>query len=164
MGRRDDYEQVAEGVPFDNTDNDFPEDIDDVQEAIEYAKANAEGFPRAGLRSVYNGTLSDNEWMGPSDLLPNTPLAQFPVKTKLNEITWGNRKNNVSFRIQFRRGSKTGTIFYTLTVSSPNSGYGYVDELDFEFDPGEVIYAQYLDDGKNCADMDLVLWISRIPE
>lgn len=152
--------QVAESTPFDNSDNDF--NSDNVQEAIEEAKQNAEGFPRAGIRSTQNGTVGNNDWLGPSELLPNTPFVVFPVNTKLNEITWSNRNTNREFRIEFRTGSKTGTIFYTMTVTSPNPGYGYISGLNYTFSPGDTIWAQYKDDGNNCSDMDIILWISRI--
>lgn len=152
----------AENIPFDSDGTVFPLTITDVQTAIEYAKQNAEGFPRAGIRGIYNGTVSNNNWLGPNELLPNTPFAVFPVNTKLNEITWSNQTSDVAFRIQFRKGSKTGAVFYTLTVTSPNPGYGYVAGLTETFVPGDVIYAQYLDDGQNCSDMDLMIWISRI--
>lgn len=158
---RDEFIQVAYSVPFDNATNGFSSS--DTQSAIEEAKQNAEGFPRAGVRSTYNGTISANQWLGPSELLPNTPLIVFPVSTKLNEITWSNQTTNVAFRIQFRLNSRTGTIFYTLTVTSPNSGFGYVSGLNFTFSPGDTIHAQYLDDGTNASDVDLILWISRIP-
>lgn len=160
MSRRDEFIQVAESVPFDNSSNGFTSE--EVQSAIEEAKNTAEGFPRAGSRSTYNGTVSNGDWLGPNELLSNTPLLVFPVTTKLNEISWSNSNANVSFDIQFRLGSKTGTIFYTMQVRSPNSGYGYVDGLNYSFNAGDVIYAQYIDQGTNCSDMDLILWISRI--
>lgn len=152
--------QVAQAVPFDNTTNGFIST--DAQAAIEEAKQNAEGFPRAGIRSSYNGTVSANQWLGPNELLPNTPLLVTPVKIVIKEITWANQSTNVAFRIQFRLNSRTGTILYTMTVTSPNSGYGYVNGLNIVLNPGETIHAQYLDDGTNCSDMDLVLWVARV--
>lgn len=135
----------------------------DVCAAIVEAKQNAEGFPRAGILGTYNSTVSANQWLGPNELLPNTPFTIFPVKTKINEITWSNQTANVQFRIQFRSGSKTGTIFHTLTVTSPNTGYGYESGLNYTFNPGDTIWAQYLDDGTNMRDATVTLWISRIP-
>jgi hypothetical protein len=153
--------QVSKSLAFDNSTNGFTST--DAQAAIEEAKQNAEGFPRAGIRSNYNGTVTANQWLGPSELFPNTPLLVAPVGLKINEITWSNQTTNVAFRIQFRLGSKTGTIFYTLTVTSPNSGYGYVTGVNYSLAAGDIIYAQYLDDGTNCSDMDLIIWVSRIP-
>ena len=151
---------IAKAIGFDNSTNGFTST--DVQAAIEEAKQNAEGFPRAGIRSTYNGTVSGNQWLGPSELLSNTPLMVAPIKLKINEITWSNQSANVAFRIQFRINSRTGTIFYTLTVTSPNSGYGYVTGVDYTLNPGDTIHAQYLDDGTNASDMDLILWVSRV--
>lgn len=157
----EEYNLIANNIPFDNTTNGFT--ATDTQDAIEESKTYVEAFPRACCRSIYNGTIGNNSWLGPTELLPNTPLITFPVNTKLNEISWSNATSDVRFRIQFRTVSKTGTIFYTLTVNTTNTGTGYVTGLNYTFTPGSVIYAQYLDDGTNCSDMDLILWTSRAP-
>jgi len=159
--RRGSPTDVASSTPFDNSINDF--DSDNVQDAIEEAKLLSQGFPRSGIRSTANGTVGNNNWLGPNELLPNTPMATFPVKVQINEITWSNQNIDVQFRIEFRSGSKTGTIFYTLDVDPPNSGSGYIDGLTFEFNPGDTIWAQYKDDGQNMSDAEVTLWISRIP-
>jgi len=150
----------AENSPFDNSTNGFTADT--VQEAIEEVGFNVEGFPRAGIRSTANGTVSNNQWIGPTELLPNTPTLVAPVSLKINEITWANQNTNVSFRLDFRLNSKTGTIFYQLNVSSPNSGYGYVTGVDYTLNAGDAIYVQYIDLGTNASDFDLVVWISRV--
>lgn len=153
--------QVSESLPFDNSSNGFL--ADNAQTAIEEAKQNAEGFPRAGCRSIYNGTLSNGQWMGPSELTSNTPLLVFPVKTKINEITWANQNTNVSFDINFYKNQKGGiTPFYTLSVRNGIT-HGYVSGLSYTFDPGDILWAQYIDYGTNLSDADLILWISRIP-
>lgn len=152
---------IAKAVGFDNSTNGFVST--NVQAAIEEAKQNAEGFPRAGKAGTYNSTVSNNQWLGPNELLSNTPFMVAPVKTKINEITWSNQNTNVDFRIQFRLNSRTGTILYTLEVNSPNSGYGYVSGVDFTLEAGDSLHAQYLDDGTNLSDAELVLWYSRVP-
>lgn len=152
---------VADSIPFDNSTNGFTADM--VQPAIEEARQTAEGFPRAGIRSTYNSTLGNNVWLGPSELLPNTPLLILPLKTKLNEITWSNQSTNRVFTIKFyKNGKLAGNLFYTLTVTSPNNGYGFVSGLNFLFDPGDVIYA-YANTTTAPSDTDLILWISRVP-
>jgi len=161
MALRDQFKQVANDTPFDNSSNGFVSES--TQEAIEEAKQNAEWFPRAGIRITSNGTVSNNQWLGPNELLPNTPLLVSPVSLKINEITWANPTSNVQFHIEFRKGSKTGSIFYTLTVTSPNSGYGYITGLNHTLNPGDTVWAQYKDDGRNANDLDLMFWISRIP-
>lgn len=160
MSLRDYFIQVARSIWFDNSINGFTSD--NVQEAIEEAKAQAEGFPRAGIRSTHNGTVNNLNWIGPNELLPNNPLLVAPINLKINEITWSSSNINVAFRIQFRLNSRTGTIVYTLTVTSPNSGSGFVSNVDVLLNAGQTIHAQYLDDGNNVVDLDLVLWVSRI--
>lgn len=152
---------VAISIPFDNSTNGFT--ADEVQSAIEEARLLAQGFPRAGKSITANGTLGNNDWLGPTELLPNTPAMVFAVKLQLNEITWANQTTNVEFRIEFRSGSKTGTIFYTLDVNPSNPGYGYVDGLSFTFNPGDTIWMQYKDDGQNMSDAEVMLWFSRVP-
>ena len=151
----------SENVFFDNSVNNFSSD--NTQEAIEEARNLAQGFPRAGKSGTYNGTLSDNDWLGPNELLPNTPFVVFPLKLQINEITWSNRSDDVEFDIEFRSGSKTGPIFYTLSVSGTNPGYGFVNSLAFTFNPGDTIWAQYKDNGQNMSDAEIILWLSRIP-
>lgn len=157
---------TAWSVPFETEPsraNGFPAAYDKVQLAIEYAKQNAEGFPRAGMRSCYNSTVGNNTWLGPNELLPNTPLLILPVKTKLNEISWSNPSTNRAFTIKFyKNGKLAGNLFYTMTVTSPNAGNGFISGLNFTFEAGDVIWA-YANTTTAPSDMDLVLWISRIP-
>jgi hypothetical protein len=160
MSRRDEFIQVAETVPFDNSTNGFTSDL--VQTAIEEAKQNSEGFPRLNIRGNYNGVVGNNQWLGAgNELLNNTPFIVFAIDTSLREISWSNQNSNVQFTLEFRLGSKTGTIFYSLIVTSPNAGNGYVNNLNLSFSAGDVIYIQYKDNGTNCSDMDLNLWLSR---
>jgi hypothetical protein len=152
--------QVAQSTPFDKSTNGFS--ASNVQSAIEEAKATATGLPRFCVSGVYNGTVGGGTWLGPNELLPNTPFVVFPVNTKLTEISWSNQTSDVQFRIQFRLNSRTGTILHTITVTSTNPGYGYVTGLNYTFSAGDTIHAQYLDDGQNCSDMNLMLWLARI--
>jgi hypothetical protein len=152
---------VSSTVSFDNDTNGFT--ATDAQAAIEEARETAQGFPRAGIRSSYNSTVGNNNWLGPSELLPNTPLLISPLKLQINEITWANQNTNVQFRIEFRTGSRVGPIIYTLTVTSPNSGSGFVSGLTLNLTAGQRVHAQYKDDGQNVSDFDLILWVSRVP-
>jgi hypothetical protein len=152
--------QQSSDTPFDNSTNGFAST--DAQAAIEEAKQYTEGFPRAGVRSCYNSTLPNNQWIGPNELLPNTPLLVLPVNTKLNEITWSNQSTNRAFTLKFyKNGKLAGNLFYTMTVTSPNPGYGYISGLNFAFAVGDVVYC-YAQTTSAPSDTDLILWISRI--
>ena len=161
MSGRDNFTQVAENTPFDNSSNGFTSD--DTQSAIEEAKQYAEGFPRAGIRGIYNGTSGNNDWLGPNELTSNTPFLTSPVVLKINEISWANQNTDVQFHLEFRIGSKTGTVFHTLTVTSPNGGSGYETGINYTINPGDTVWIQYKDDGQNASDLEVTLWLSRIP-
>lgn len=162
MSRRDDNTQVAASVPFDTSNNDFPPEIDDTQAAIEYAKQNAEGFPRAGISLVMNGTMSDGDWVTYSNLTPNRKII-FPVETKLNELTWDNDSTNVSFDLEiYKNGTAPANLVYTYEVRNNLDGFDYLQNIDLSFAAGDWIRIKYIDQGTNARDFVLTLWISRI--
>jgi hypothetical protein len=157
---------VAGSVPFDNATNGFV--ADDTQAAIEEAKQNAEGFPRAGLALTANGTVGDLAWITYTELLAN-PRILFPVKTRLKEFTWVN--SNINLRTMdfkfYRNGQAGGNLIYTHTVSAGDrtAGYGYLAfPTNLDFNPGESLYVQvdYTAAGTSLSDLALVIWISRL--
>lgn len=167
MSRRDEFTPVAESVPFDNGTNGFT--ADNTQAAIEEAKQNAEGFPRAGLSLTANGTVGDLAWITYNELLAN-PRLLFPVKTALKEFTWVN--NNISIRALaykfYKNGQLVGDLIYTYTPTAGErtAGYGYiVFPVSLTFNAGESLYVQvdYTAAGTSLSDLGSVVWISRIP-
>lgn len=153
------HSPVPEAIPFE--DPIFTSD--NVKDAIVEAKNTAEGFPRAGIPLINNGTQSNNDWIAYSNLTPAVKIV-FPVKTKLNEVTWANSRTSVEFALEFHKnGTTAGDIFYTYTVSSGSQNYGYVDGLSYTFDAGDWIRIKYDDQGTNTSDLVVLLWISRIP-
>lgn len=154
--------EVAEGVPFEG-DN-FTSD--NVQDAIIEAKENAEGFPRAGLALVYNGTLGDGDLISYSNLTPEVPIV-FPVNTKLNELTFANNRNSVECDLLIYDGGVSGgTLIKTVSVST-GAGVNYqsfdLNADNLTFNAGDFIQIEYSDQGTNARDMVVTLWISRIP-
>lgn len=153
------YDNLSETMLFNNRSNGFTSIT--AQGAIEEAKNTVITFPRIAMSRYYNGVSGNNDWLGPSELLPNTPFIVVPFAFKIKDISWSNQNTGVDFHIEFRTGSKTGPIIYTLTVS--NGGlFGYVSDLDINLGIGTAIYAQYKDDGQNCSDFELTLWITRV--
>lgn len=133
-----------------------------VQEAVEEARSSAEGLPRFTIRCTYNSTLPNNQWIGPNELMPDTPILTIPLSVQLNEITWSNKNTNRVFIIEFyKNGKLAGDLFHTLTVPSPNPGYGYVTGLNYSFSAGDVIYAKSYTTASP-SDTDLILWIKRV--
>ncbi len=154
-------------VPFEtepSRSNGFPIDVETTQEAIEYAKLYAEGFPRAGVPCIYNGTLSNNDWISYSNLTPSVPIP-WAVSTKIHEITWSNKdsRDNRSFNLEiYKLVGTTQTLVTTLTVSNSTYHYGYWSGLSITFNAGEALRMRYKDTGLNCSDLVIVPWFSRI--
>lgn len=155
-------------VPFEgdlDRGNGFPEDLS-TQEAIEFAKQNAEGFPRAGIPLIYNGTVSNNAWISYSNLTPNVPIP-WAVKTEIKELTWANQdsRDDRDFDLEiYRVQGNTQTVIATLSVRNSQYHYGYWSGLSYVFEAGEALRIRYKDQGKNCADLCLVPWFSRVQE
>jgi hypothetical protein len=156
---------VAVEIPFDNATNGFT--ADEVQTAIEEAKQNSEGFPRAGLPLIANGTVSNGNFITYTELLAN-PRILFPVKVRLKELTWVNNNTNLgafSFQI-FKNGQAVGNLFYTYTPPAGDltAGYGYfVFPTNLDYAAGDSMYIKYVKpSGTSLADLALVVWISRI--
>ncbi len=161
--RRGNNTQVASSTPFDNNGNGFVSE--DTQSAIEEAKQNAEGFPRAGLSLIYNGTVGNNDLISYSNLTPAVPIV-FPVNTKLNEITFANSRTGVDCDIEvWKDGVTTGTLVKTVNVSTGASNNDFFDiNVDnITFNAGQIVQLRYIDQGTNASDLVIVLWISRIP-
>jgi hypothetical protein len=158
---------IALSTPFDNSTNGFI--ASDVQAAIEEAKQNAEGFPRAGLSLTANGTVSSGNWITYSELLSN-PRILFPVKIRIKEMTWVNSNVNLgAFTLEFYKNGQvnpTNLIFtYTAPAADRTAGYGYyVWSSNIDFNDGESLYIKYVKpSGTSLADLALVVWIARTP-
>ncbi len=154
--------KVARSFFFDNSTNGF--DADNVQEAIEEAKLTAEGFPRAGITLISNGSQGANEWITYSELTPDNKIV-FPVNTRLNEITFSNAISDVEFDLQiFKNGIAGGDLIYTASFdTAAGIDYGYLANINLDFLAGDWIRIKYIDQGTNTSDLTVVLWISRNP-
>jgi hypothetical protein len=159
--------EVAKSVPFDNSINGFT--ATDTQTAIEEAKQNSEGFPRAGLTLTANGTVTTGSWITYSELLAN-PRILFPVNIRLKEITWVNANTSLgAFTFEFYKNGQvnpTNLVFtYTPTAADRTAGYGYYAwSSNLDFNAGESVYIKYVKpSGTSLSDLALIIWISRLP-
>ena len=133
-----------------------------VSDAIVEAKNTAEGFPRAGLPLVQNGVQSNNDWVSYSNLTPEAKIT-FPVKTRINEITWANQRTSVEFDLEFyKNGTGPGDLIDTLSISSGSLDYGSFTGVDLDFEVGDWLRILYKDQGTNTRDLVVVLYFSRI--
>lgn len=127
-----------------------------VQEAIGAGVSTALNTPRYTIPLIYNGTLSNNEFIGYSNLLPgdDTPIV-IPVDSTLEEYTFSNKNNNADFTIELRKNGTTASVFNTRSVTNTQS---YVENSIGElFSAGDTIYIKYIDDGSNASDSAIIL-------
>lgn len=129
---------------------------DTVQEAIQNGVSNALNAPRYTIPLLYNGTVSNNEFIGYTNLIPgdSTPII-VPKTGFLEEYTFSNRNSNADYTIELRRNSTTATVFDT--ESKTNTQSFIKDGINEPFNAGDEIYVKYLDNGNNATDVVIIL-------
>lgn len=148
-------------VPFDNSTNGYI--ANNVQEALEEGVNLALDTPVFPLPLVWNGTISDGEFYGYSNLIPGdaTPLLALK-KSELISFTWSNGNAGADFTLVFRKNNIAGTPF--LTVSRVNTKFFAYELLTPEaFNLGDQIYIEHQDDGTNSSDVGFVLTFRALP-
>lgn len=148
------YPDRADAVSFD--DSSFGFDAEDVQEAFQELDFIVAPLV-VPISLIYNGTLSNNEFIGYSNLLPgdSTPVIS-PMSGVWRGFTWSNSKDNCDFALEFRIGSTTATPFFTWSVDNTQTA-----DVNFPVSPsvtaGDEVYIKYIDEGTNAADAAIVL-------
>lgn len=144
---------VARAIPFDGTGTTFTST--DTQSAIVEAKNIAVGLPRYTLLGVFNGIVSDGNWLSYSNLVPgDTVPILIPVKCSLKEVTFYNI-NSASGRLDFyRNGTLAENIFDSLSITNSTSG----TKANFTqiFNLGDTLRARWVDLGTNPNDAVIV--------
>ena len=148
------YPDRADAIYVDDSGLTF--DADDIQEAFDNIDAIVAPLV-VPIALVYNGTLSDNEFIGYSNLLPGdtTPIIS-PLTGSFVGFTWSNSRSNADFALEFRKNSTVATPFFTWSVD--NTKTADVTLITSEnFNAGDEIYVKYIDEGQNAADATIVL-------
>lgn len=144
---------VAASVPFDNDTNGYA--AEDVQAAIEESKITAVALPRYAIVTTFNGTVSNNQWLGYSNLLPgdSVPII-IPSNAVLKEISFSNVRNNVNGDlVLYRNGTAAGDIITSIPVDNIRSG---VFLVNLSFQTGDALRGRWVETGTNPNDLSLV--------
>lgn len=123
------------------------------------------GFPRAGLPLVNNGSQNNNDWITYSNLTPDAKIT-FPVKTRINEVTFANSNSDVEFDIQvYKNGIAGGNLVDTWSFDTgPGIDFGSLSNIDLDLEIGDWIRLKYIDQGTNTSDLVLVVYFSRLQD
>jgi len=150
--------QQANQTPFDNTSNGFL--ATDTQSAIEEA-ANSAAAQRFTIALENNSSLSNNQRVGSSALLPNTPIV-IPKDSVLKEITFANDSANADARFDiYRRPTPlssatpggTATLLQQWTIT--NSLTGVLSGMSHAFTAGQELLIIFIDTGDNPSDVSM---------
>lgn len=146
---------VAKAVPFDNTSTTFTST--DVNDAIIEAKSIAVNLPRYAVVTTFNGTVSNNQWLGYDNLLPgDTVPIIVPIAGVLKELTFSNANSGVSGNLEvYKNGTAAGNIVATLSVSSEQSK---IFTPIITFAEGDALRCRWEDTGTNPSDLALVYY------
>lgn len=151
----------AQDVPFDNSTNGYV--ADNVQEAIEEGVSTALDTPVYTIVLTWNGTISNGEFYGYSNLLPgdDTPIT-IPIDCEFVAFSWSNRKSGADYTLDFRKNSTGATVF--LSESRTNTqNFSFELTTPEPFSAGDEIYIEHGDDGTNASDVGLVLAFRAVP-
>ena len=145
------YELLAEDVPYDNTDSTL--DSTNVNDAIDELDAEKTSIiARAKREFIHNGSVSNNEWFGRSELIPSdeTPLG-IPWDCTLTEITFSNKDTSVEGQILlYINGVLAGT--YTVNTGTKKTAYFYPS---LSLNAEDELSAQWNDQGTNPSDASI---------
>lgn len=127
-----------------------------VQEAIEEVQLIAEPLI-VPIILVHNGRLSNNEFIGYSNLLPgdDTPIIA-PITGNFVGFTWSNDDAGADFALEFRKNTTGGAAFFTWSVDNTQTADVTLGTPQ-PFTAGDRIYVKYIDEGNNASDAAIVL-------
>ncbi len=144
---------VAESVPFDNATNGFV--ATDVQAAIEESLTVAVGKPRYSIPTTHNGTVSNNQWLGYTNLLSGNDVPiRVPIASTLKEITFSFKGTSVDGNfVLYKNGlSSPGNVVATINFTNVN-GFKITSGLSIVLAGGDYIVGRWDDEGSNPSDM-----------
>lgn len=146
---------VAQAIPFDNTTGGFT--ATDVQAAIIEAKSDAVNLPRYSIVTTFNGSVSNNQWLGYGNLLPGDQVPiLIPVRSRLKELTFSSAGDGtVDGRLDlYKNGLLVGDIFYQGSFVNENKKtFSNIDQL---FEAGDTLVGRWVDQGDNPSDAAIV--------
>lgn len=159
MSIRNFTSQVASSIFIDSS---VSADIttSNVQDAIVEAAERSQSALDTPIYTIllqYNGTVSNNTFIGYDSLLPgdSTPII-IPKAADFTGFSFSNGNSDADYTLEFRKNSTVATPFYT--ISKINTQF-FQQELPTpeDFLAGDQIYIKYIDDGTNANDVAILL-------
>ena len=139
-----------------------------VQEAIEQAEDLAISKTRFTIVCAFNGTISNNNWLGFNEVLPGNQVPiRLPIKCRLKEIQFSYAQSNIlgiplgSEQIDgrfdlYKNGLTSPTNVVYQASFSNDAGGKYFTNVNVDFLPGDYMVGRWVDLGDNPSDMAIV--------
>jgi hypothetical protein len=114
-----------------------------VEEVYQRLTADSVSNIRLVLLNLYNSTWSNNQFLGRSELLPDTPI-RFARNVVINELSFQNQNTSKNFYLDlYKNGKNAGNLLATLTVNT-GSGTGQIfTGLSYNFAQNDELYFRY---------------------
>lgn len=114
-----------------------------IEEVYKRLKDDGEANIRLVLLNVYNGTWSNNSFLGRNELLPNTPI-RFARNVVINELAFQNQNTTKNFFLDiYKNGIVAGNLFATLTVNTLTNNGQIFTGLNYIFNQGDTLFFRY---------------------
>lgn len=153
----EEYNLIANNIPFDNTSNGFiSTDVQDAIEEVDNNNTNA----RVSIPLLANSTVSNNQWVGYSELIPsNTTPIVLPWNCQMTNISFANSNTSVDgiFEI-YKNGLLVANRIYQWQFTNSNNT-NYLS-LTLNFVAGDELSFKWVDQGTNPADAVWVLFFT----
>ena len=157
---------VARSIPFDGSGASPVFATTNVQDAIIEARESSLGAARVTIVTTFNGNVSNNQWLGYSELMPGNEVPiRIPWNCVLKEISVSYRN---SFLIViplgelvdgvlniYKNGTAAGDIIYQNTFTN-QAGGKIISGLSLTFAAGDLLRGRWTDSGDNPSDMAIV--------
>lgn len=156
----------AVDIVFNNATNGYVST--NVQAAIEESKNIAILKPRFSITTTFNGIISNNDWLGYSELIPGNQVPiRIPLNCYLKEVTVSYRNANllgiplggdlIDGRLQIYQNGFTDptNVIHTETFTNQADGK-VISGLNIHFNANDFIVSRWKDDGDNPSDMAIV--------
>lgn len=139
-------------IPFDNSTNGYTAVT--TQGAIEEGVATAIAKPRYSIVTVHNSTISNNQWLSYSNLVPgDTVPIRIPLDSFLREISFAFAGTSVDGQFDlYKNGLTAGDIVASITFTNVNN-FKLETGLSIPLASGDYIVGRWIDTGTNPSDM-----------
>lgn len=132
---------VARSVPFDNTVTNLLV-AENEQDAIDELTSQ-QNIVRLVLNATYNGSWTNNSFLGRDNLLPNTPMT-FARNVQINELAFVNQNTNAAFFLDlYKNGQSAGNLIQTLSFTTGSSKLQVFSGLTLNFNAGDFLFFRY---------------------